>query len=114
MSDKVKVDVFTAIAHPLRRQILDALRDGEKTVTLLAEPFDVSRPAISQHLGILLESGLVERTKRGREQYYQLRPENLNQVRDWIAHFERFWTTRLDALGDFLDDYDDEEDQLET
>lgn len=99
-------DVFTAIAHPVRRQILDMLVPGEQTVGQLAEPFvqnqDMTRPAVSQHLGILLESGLVEREKRGREQYYRLRPENLNEVRDWLRRYEHFWSDKLDALGDYL------------
>lgn len=95
-------DVFTAIAHPVRRQILDRLIQGEMTVNHLAQPFAVSRPAISQHLAILMESGLVSKEVRGREHYYRLRPENLNEVREWITHFERFWPEKLDALGDYL------------
>ncbi len=99
-------DVFTAIAHPVRRQILDMLVPGEQSVGQLAEPFvesqAMTRPAISQHLAILLESGLVDREKRGREQYYRLRPENLNDLRDWLRHYEHFWSDKLDALGDYL------------
>jgi len=107
-------DVFTAIAHPLRRQILDMLAERDYTVTNLAEPFEVSRPAISQHLNILLETGLVSRERRGREQIYALRPENLNEVYRWLQHYEHFWQNKLDALGDYLDELADEEANDET
>ncbi len=103
-----QVDVFTAVAHPVRRQLLDLLARGEHTVTALAEPFaaepfQISRPAISQHLSILLDSGLVAKQKRGREQYYHLRPDNLNEIFRWIKQYEQFWPEKLDALGSFLD-----------
>lgn len=107
-------DVFTAIAHPVRRQILDRLMMGEMTVSTLAEPFKITRPAISQHLSILLESGLVSIEKRGREHYYQLRPENLNEIYRWISHFERFWPEKLDALADYLDTLKAQEDRDES
>ncbi|MEZ4670454.1 MAG: metalloregulator ArsR/SmtB family transcription factor [Anaerolineae bacterium] len=101
-------DVFTAIAHPARRGILDMLASGEMTVTTIAaQPFGMSRPAVSQHLAVLLESGLVSMETRGRENYYQLRPENLNEVYRWITHFERFWPEKLDALGAYLDTLED-------
>ena len=95
-------DVFTAIAHPIRRQILERLVDGEQNVMALAEPFDVSRSAISQHLNILLETNLVTQSKRGRENYYQLRPENLNEVYQWIGYFEQLWSSKLDRLSTYL------------
>jgi DNA-binding transcriptional ArsR family regulator len=97
-------DVFTAIAHPVRRRILETLARGDMTVSALAEPFeDKSRSAISQHLKILLDSGLVATQKRGREHYYQLRPDNLNQVFRWISQYEGFWNEKLDSLGSYLD-----------
>ncbi len=96
-------DVFTAIAHPVRRQILDLLASGAVNVNDLAAPFDISRSAISQHLKILLDSELVIRERRGREQVYRLRPDNLNQVAEWLKKYEAFWTERLDALGAYLD-----------
>lgn len=101
---QMDTDVFTVIAHPVRREILDILARGDKTVTGLAEPFDISRSAISQHLGILLESGLVSVEKRGKEHYYQLRPENLNEVYRWISRFEHFWSQKLADLEDYLDE----------
>jgi DNA-binding transcriptional ArsR family regulator len=109
-------DVFAAIAHPVRRKILDLLSTGDRTVNALAqpfaeEPFCISRPAISQHLSILLESGLVTKQKRGREQVYHLRPDNLNEVFRWIKQYEQFWTEKLDALGSFLDSVAENDDE---
>jgi DNA-binding transcriptional ArsR family regulator len=101
---QMDTNVFTVIAHPVRRDILSALAQGNVTVTDLAKPFEISRSAISQHLTILLESGLVTVEKRGREHYYQLRPENLNEVYRWISQFEHFWNEKLDALENYLDE----------
>jgi DNA-binding transcriptional ArsR family regulator len=101
---QLDTNVFTVIAHPVRRDILSALAHGDVTVTDLAEPFKISRSAISQHLTILLESGLVAVEKRGREHYYRLRPDNLNEVYQWISQFEHFWNKKLDALENYLDE----------
>lgn len=99
-------DVFAAIAHPVRRALLDRLADGEgeRPVSVLAEPFPISRPAISQHLRLLREAGLVEERVAGREHRYRLRPERLRVVRDWLRTYERFWQRRLEALGGYLDE----------
>ena len=102
-------DVFAAIAHPARRRILDALAQGEQSVKRLAEPFDLSRPAVSQHLRVLLDVGLVREQRAGRERRYCLRAEPLAEVRDWLRTYERFWRDRLNALGEYLD-HDDEHD----
>lgn len=108
---EVDADVFTAIAHPVRRQILDMLASGDMTVNKIAEPFDVTRSAVSQHLSILLASGLVTQQKQGRENVYHLRPENLNEVYQWIKHYERFWSEKLDALEAYLDSMPEEDGQ---
>jgi DNA-binding transcriptional ArsR family regulator len=100
----VESDVFAAIAHPVRRQILNSLVRRDLTVTDIAEPFEISRSAISQHLSILLDSGLVAVEKRGREHFYRLRPDNLNEVYRWIKQFEHFWLGRLDALEAYLEE----------
>jgi DNA-binding transcriptional ArsR family regulator len=96
-------DVFTAIAHPVRRQISDLLREEERPVKQLAASFEMSRPAISQHLKILLEVGLVAEQRAGRENYYRLQPERLQEVGEWLRHYEQFWNQKLEALGKFLD-----------
>ena len=97
-------DVFTAIAHPLRRQILDRLLVGDEPVNRLAGSFAVSRPAISQHLRVLREVSLVSEERRGREHYYRLNPQGLAEVRLWMRKYERFWRGRLRALGMYLNE----------
>jgi DNA-binding transcriptional ArsR family regulator len=84
-----------AIAEPHRRQILTLVRDGELSAGEIAERFDVTRPAISQHLGVLKEAGLVSERRDGTRRLYQARPEGLEELR---AFLEEFWDTRLDAL----------------
>ncbi len=102
--------MFTAIAHPVRRKILERLATGDLSVSRIAEPFaEMTRSAISQHLSILLESGLVEMQRQGREHFYRLRPDNLNEVYRWIQQYERFWTSKLDALEAYLDEGEPDE-----
>ena len=91
-------DVFTAISHRARRQMLDRLNAAEHSVNDMAAHFAMSRPAVSQHLRILLDAGLVAERRQGRERRYRLVPEQLGPVRDWLAHYERFWDDRLERL----------------
>ena len=91
-------DVFGAISHPARRRMLDLLVDAERSVGTIAGQFQMSRPAVSQHLRILLDARLVTERRHGRERRYRLVPEQLGPVRDWIAHYERFWDDRLQRL----------------
>ncbi len=102
MTDAPEEKAFAAIASPVRRRILDRLAEGEKPVNALAEGFAMSRPAISQHLRILLAAGLVAEARRGRENRYRLVPRNLAPVRNWIRHYERFWDDRLARLQTVL------------
>jgi DNA-binding transcriptional ArsR family regulator len=97
-------DVFVAIADPTRRALLDKLCNGEQAVKELASPFAMSLPAISQHLQILCEAGLVEMRKSGRQRLYRLNPEPLKQVSDWINEYEQFWQDKLGALGNYLEE----------
>lgn len=96
-------DVFTAIAHPVRRQILDLLVDGEQPVKQLAESFTLTRPAVSQHLRVLLDSGLVTEHRVGRENRYRLQAEGLREIEIWLRHYQQFWPQKLEALGKYLD-----------
>jgi len=95
-------DVFYAVADPTRRALLDLLAQGEEPVNSLAERFAMSRPAISQHLAILLKTRLVRARRVGRERLYQLQPKPLEQIYDWVALYERFWIEKLSALGEHL------------
>ena len=99
---QIPTDVFSAIAHPVRREILDKLSEDDLTVKRIAEQFSISRPAISQHLAILLEAGLVTRQQAGRENYYHLQPDALQEVDSWVRHYQRFWNRKMDTLGDYL------------
>lgn len=101
------VDVYQAIADPTRRGILDLLAAGERPVADLAAPFAISRPAISQHLRVLREAGIVAERKVGRQRLYRLQAEPLREVEAWLRHYERFWPRRLRALGEYLDTEED-------
>ncbi len=96
-------DVFHAIAHPARRGILLALKKGERAAGALAEPFDMTLPAISQHLRVLEDAKLVTARREGRSRLYQLRPEPLHEVATWADEFAQFFDARLDDLGRYLD-----------
>src|SRR5215472_12347236 len=95
-------DVFGAISHPARRRMLDLLALADRSVNTIAGQFQMSRPAVSQHLRILLDAGLVTEQRHGRERRYHLVPERLGPVRDWIAHYERFWDDHLQRLQKLL------------
>lgn len=97
-------DVFSAISHRARRQMLDLLTDGNRSVNDLAAHFEMSRPAVSQHLRILLDAGLLTEQRYGRERRYQFMPERLGPVREWIAQYERFWDDHLMRLQKHLAD----------
>ena len=95
-------DVFNAISHPARRQMLDLLAGSDHSVNAIAEHFDMSRPAVSQHLRVLLDASLVTEQRFGRERRYRLVPEQLAPVREWLAQYERFWDDRLMRLQKLL------------
>jgi DNA-binding transcriptional ArsR family regulator len=84
--------------------MLGLLRERERTVFELAEPFDMSQPAVSQHLAVLRDSGLVSARRDGRTRVYRLEPDNLRHIDDWLEHYRCFWTEKLWALGEHLDE----------
>jgi DNA-binding transcriptional ArsR family regulator len=90
--------VFQALAHPVRRGILEALREGERTVGALAEPFPLSRPAISQHLDVLERAGLIERIPSGRENRCRIRGAPMAGAVDWLGGYARYWTGAFDRM----------------
>jgi DNA-binding transcriptional ArsR family regulator len=94
--------VFGALADPTRRAILTRLADGEATVAELAEPFQVSQPAISRHLKVLEHAGLISRTRRATARLSHLEAEPLRDVTTWLARYQRFWDESHERLDDLL------------
>lgn len=93
---------FSALADPTRRAILARLADGDATVGELAEPFDMSLPAVSRHLKVLTRAGLIERNTEAQWRRCALRGEGLRAVADWIEFYRRFWEQQFDRLDAFL------------
>jgi DNA-binding transcriptional ArsR family regulator len=93
-----KHDVFQAIADPTRRKLLKLLSQDEMPVTVISGHFPMSRTAVSKHLRVLAEAGLVKERKVGRETRYKLDPEPLFELKDWLQYFELFWENKLAAL----------------
>lgn len=102
-------DVFEALADPTRRRVLEILASGDRTAGELAAAFLVSRPAVSRHLRVLRESGLVSVRARAQERLYSLEPAALNELDDWLAPLRVFWERRLDALAEHLEGSNREE-----
>lgn len=102
-------DVFQAIADPHRRAILELLARQPLTVNGLAEHFAISRPAVSKHIKILKQCGLVVVQQQGREHYCQARPERLNELLAWVTHYQQLWEQRLDRLDEYLNQLQNKE-----
>ncbi len=95
-------DVFQAIADPVRRDIIGLLSHESLTVNDVAENFSISRPAISKHLKILHECGLIIINKQGRSRYCEIQPKNLIPVSDWVNQYRKLWEGKLDSFEDYL------------
>jgi DNA-binding transcriptional ArsR family regulator len=95
---------FAALAEPTRREILDLLRDQERPVGELVDRLRLSQPAVSKHLRVLREAGLVEVRPDAQRRFYRLRPEPLTEIDDWLAPYRRLWTHALDRLDQHLED----------
>jgi DNA-binding transcriptional ArsR family regulator len=98
--------VFSALADPTRREILIRLSEAEASVTELAEPFEMSLPAVSKHLRVLEDAGLLTREKAGRERRCRLVAESMQDALKWIAQYGRFWEAQFDSLDHVLADLD--------
>lgn len=96
-------DVFQAIADPTRRDIIGLLAQQPLNLNTVADNFNISRPAISKHIKILTECGLVTISQQGRERFCHAELAHLQQVAEWTARYQRFWNEKLDALGSFLE-----------
>jgi DNA-binding transcriptional ArsR family regulator len=101
---------FAALADPTRRAILGRLTEGEATVTELAEPFELSLPAISKHLKVLERARLVERSREAQWRPARLRAEPLKEVEEWVERYRRHWEERFDRLDAYLRDLQSEEE----
>jgi len=95
-------DVFQAIADPTRRDIIGLIAHRSLNLNAVADHFDISRPAISKHIKILTECGLIVIKQQGRERYCEAHLEKLNAVSDWVEQYKNFWNARLDSLEEYL------------
>ena len=95
-------DVFQAIADPTRREIINLLAEKPLHLNAIADNFEISRPAISQQIKILIACDLIAVRKEGRERYCELKFEKLNEVYKWVEQYHKFWTNKLDALDNYL------------
>lgn len=95
-------DLFRTLADPTRRAVFERLSAAEMSVSELKAGFEVSQPAISQHLAALRGAGLVEERREGRHAYYRARPEGLAPLTDWVERYRTFWPARIEALKDVL------------
>ena len=97
-------DVFQAIADPTRREIINLVAFHSMNLNAIAEKFDMSRPAISQHIKLLTECGLIVIKQQGRERFCEARLQQFNQVSDWIEKYRKLWAGRFEALDDLLEE----------
>lgn len=95
-------DVFQAIADPTRREIINLLAHRKLNLNAVAENFDISRPAVSKHIKILTQCGLIAIEQKGRERYCEAKLKRLNEVADWVEQYKKFWTSKLDSLETYL------------
>jgi len=98
--------IFQALADPSRRAIFESLTRGEAAVVELTARFDISQPAVSQHLAALKAAGLVNGRREGRCVYYRVEPRGMKPLIDWIAHYRAFWLEHVDRLQQLLEKMD--------
>ena len=98
--------IFQALADPSRRAIFESLTRGEAAVKDLTARFDISQPAVSQHLAALNEAGLVSRRREGRQVFYKVDLRGMRPLIDWLAHYRAFWPTRVKRLDNLLESMD--------
>jgi DNA-binding transcriptional ArsR family regulator len=98
--------LFRALGDPSRRAIFERLTRGESAVKDLTARFDISQPAVSQHLAVLREAGLVTERREGRVVFYRIEPRGLKPLIDWMAHYKAFWPERVNKLNALLEEMD--------
>lgn len=99
--------IFHALADPSRRAIFESLTRGEAAVKDLTSRFDISQPAISQHLALLKDAGLVNGRREGRRVFYRVEPKGMKPLIDWIAHYRAFWAEHIERLEELLEKMDE-------
>jgi DNA-binding transcriptional ArsR family regulator len=102
MSIEARRDVFQAIADPTRREIINLIAHQPMNLNAIANNFSISRPAISQHIKILTECGIVVIKQQGRERYCTAKLKKLNEVSAWVDQYKKFWNTQFDSLEKYL------------
>ena len=103
-------DAFNAVAEPRRRQILDALAQGERPVNDLVRALGLAQPQVSKHLRVLREVGAVDVREEGRQRLYRLNGRALKPIHDWVSSYEQLWTERFDQLDAVLEDLKQKEE----
>lgn len=101
-----ETDIFKALADPTRRAVFERLATGEMNATELREGFPISQPAVSQHLAVLREAGLVAERREGRQVQYRVHPQGLKPLQDWMARYRAFWPDRIEMLKQLLKEMD--------
>lgn len=96
-------DIFQAIADPTRRSIIHLIADNPENLTTIADNFKMSRQAVTLHVKILQECGLIRIRQQGRERYCELKPEKLKEVDEWISYYRSFWTKKFTSLRNYID-----------
>jgi DNA-binding transcriptional ArsR family regulator len=97
-------DVFQAIADPTRREIISMIAHQSLNLNSIADQFHISRPAVSKHIKILTECGLIVIRQHGRERHCEAKLDKLNEVSDWVEQYKKFWTQKLDSLEVYLEE----------
>lgn len=95
-------DVFQAISDPTRREIIDLLAQNTMNLNAIAEHFEITRPAVSNHIRILHECDIIIIEQVGRERFCKIQPERLKQVSDWIGKYETLWMEKIDSFENYL------------
>jgi len=98
----IRRDVFQAIADPTRREIIDLLSKQSLNLNAIAEHFDITRPAISNHIRILNECGIIEIEQVGRERFCKIQPDHLKQVSDWVGKYEDLWISKIENFEKYV------------
>lgn len=102
-------NIFSALSDSTRRAIISKLAEGEVSIMEIASPFDMSLPAVSKHIRVLEQAGLVLRRKQGRVHYCRLNAEPLQEAAKWLVFYQQFWDAKLDSLANFLEDDSNED-----